>query len=376
MLGTAMGAILAAAAVSVWLRRGTVDVARRVRPSRTVPGTRVRVDLEVVAASGRGLGSGPVLLADRIPPAFGEPVRVALERAGPRGRRSVGYSLRPSVRGRYAIGPLQIVHTDPFGALQRVTEVPGTSSFIVYPSYEEVERLPAALQRLGVVRHSPLLGQGEEFYALRGYVEGDDLRKVHWPSSLKRGSLLVRQEELLAEPRALVLLDTCAAKHTGTGADASIEAAISACASLAIHALDRRMRVQVVTSDGPLVRGRRVTREEVLEALAVLEPSEQPDLSAALSQLDPRRVGGAAVAVVITPGMDEEELGVAAALASQTRGGAVVHVAADTFGKGLGWRDDARSASLGRIGLPVVRLGSGDSFRRVWETRMHDVALA
>lgn len=375
MAGTALITILAVGAVAVWARRGDVRVRRSVRPSRTNPGTDVVVELEVEPSSGRGHGAGPVLLADRVPESLGEPVRLSLGGTGRRGRR-VRYTLRPPVRGRYVVGPLEIVHTDPFGTVQRTHRVPGTSSFVVYPSYERIDRVPIALQRLGVVRHSPVLGQGEEFYALRGYVEGDDLRKVHWPSSLKTGGLLVRQEELLAEPRAFVLLDTCAIKHRGRGRHSSLEAAVSACASVAMHALGRRMRVGVLTPDGPLVHGRRITREEILEALAVLEPSERSDLAPALGRLDPRSVGGAAVVVVITPYLGEAELGATAALASQSRGGAVVHVIAETFGGRPSTEHREGTAPLGRIGLPVLRLTSGDSFRRVWETGTRHVTLA
>src|SRR5207302_1312043 len=200
---------------------------RSVRPAVTVADRPVRVELSV-RASGH-LGTGPVLLTDEIPPRIGNSVRLAL--AAHRRDRAVAYTFTPRMRGKYAIGPVTIVHTDPFGALRRTTKVRGSSPLLVYPSYDEINSLPTGVHRLGVIRHSPLVGQGDEFYALRAYEEGDDLRKVHWPSSLRTGELVIRQEELLAEPRALIVLDTCAGKHFGTGATASIEAAISAAAS-------------------------------------------------------------------------------------------------------------------------------------------------
>ena len=48
---------------------------------------------------------------------------------------------------------------------------------------------------------------GEDFYALRPYVVGDDLRRVHWPSTARHDELMVRQDELPWQDRTTVLLD-------------------------------------------------------------------------------------------------------------------------------------------------------------------------
>ena len=56
--------------------------------------------------------------------------------------------------------------------------------------------------------HPNVLGQGgEDFYTLREYVVGDDLRRVHWASTARRGELMVRQDEVPWQGRATVLLD-------------------------------------------------------------------------------------------------------------------------------------------------------------------------
>jgi uncharacterized protein (DUF58 family) len=251
-----------------------------------------------------------------------------------------------------------------------VTRTLGTSPLIVYPSFETISTMPSGLQRLGAVRSSPLLGQGDEFYALRAYEEGDDLRKVHWPTSMKTGQLVVKQEELLGEPRALIILDTCAVKHRGTGAGASIEAAISACASVAVLAIERRMRIEILTPDGPLLQTRRPTRDQILEALAMLEPSGRRDLGAALATTATRR--GAAVSVVITPGVERGETGTLAQLLAGSAGGALVWVVADTFS---GERSGRRREPA-RLGLPLIALRAGDSFRRVWEGGVRNVVHA
>ncbi len=54
---------------------------------------------------------------------------------------------------------------------------------------------------------------GEDFFTLRDYEDGDDLRKVHWPSSAKRDRLMIRQLEMPWQSRALIVLDTEVANY-------------------------------------------------------------------------------------------------------------------------------------------------------------------
>ncbi len=61
---------------------------------------------------------------------------------------------------------------------------------------------------LAGAEHPNALGRGgEDFYALRHYVVGDDLRRVHWPSTARHDELMVRQDELPWQGRATVLVD-------------------------------------------------------------------------------------------------------------------------------------------------------------------------
>ena len=371
MAGAAFVAVLVVGFGLVWAREGRFRMQRSVSPSRTTVGRSVRVEL-AIEASGR-LGLGPVLLSDRLPPDVGQTPRLALPGGLSRRQRAVAYTVAPRLRGRHAIGPLEVTHTDPFGAVRRRQEVSVTSPLVVYPAYEEVSVLPSAVQRIGIVRHSPNIGQGDEFYALRAYEEGDDLRKIHWPTSLKTGDLVIRQEELLAEPRALLVLDTAAAKHRGTGPEASLEAAVSACASLGVLALHRRMRLEVVTNEGPLLRMRNPSQDEFLEALAMIKPS-RGGIARALNQAERSR-GRPALVVVITPDLRRDEVRAIALRARNSPAGAIVWIDASSYDTSGRSRRTA-APPRGVLPFPVIALRHGQSFRQVWHTNVKDVALA
>jgi uncharacterized protein (DUF58 family) len=372
MAGAAFAIILGIGFALVWAREGRVRMQRSVTPGRTTVGRPVRVEL-AIEASGR-LGLGPVLLTDRVPVEVGPSPRLALPGGTSRRQRAVAYTVTPRLRGRHGIGPLEVTHTDPFGAIRRRQEVAVTSPLVVYPFYEEVSVLPSAVQRIGIVRNSPNIGQGDEFYALRAYEEGDDLRKIHWPTSVKTGELVIRQEELLAEPRALLVLDTTGAKHRGTGAEASLEAAVSACASLGVLALHRRMRVEVVTNEGPLLRTRNPSQDEFLEALAMIKPS-RGGIARALDRADRSR-GRPALVVVITPDLRRDEVRSIALRARNSPAGAIVWIDASSFDAPGVRRVRTAAPPRSMLPFPFIPLRHGDSFRHVWHTNIKDVALA
>ena len=62
------------------------------------------------------------------------------------------------------------------------------------------------------------------FHALRGYVAGDDRRHIHWKSSAKTGTLMVRQFE---ETRRSHLLTMVSSRLEDYASDEQFELAIS-----------------------------------------------------------------------------------------------------------------------------------------------------
>jgi uncharacterized protein (DUF58 family) len=87
---------------------------------------------------------------------------------------------------------------------------------------------------------------GDEFHSMRPYVIGDDLRRVHWPTTARRDELTVRQDERHQQGRTTVLLDVRRAVHS----ELSFERAVSATASLIVAATVRGDEVRLVATDG------------------------------------------------------------------------------------------------------------------------------
>jgi uncharacterized protein (DUF58 family) len=240
--------LLSAAAVA--LTRYRLSCHRTLSPDRLQVGTpaRVRLRLENISR----LPTGMMLLADEVPSALGARPRFVLHQLWPRQVSTVTYTVRADVRGRYQLGPLAIRLTDLFGLCEVEKAFSNSTTLTVTPV---VQPLPTARfggewAGSGETRQRSTAVHGEDDAATREYRHGDDLRKVHWRSTARVGELMVRREEQPRQSRAAVLLDTRAAAHRGDGAASSLEWAVSAAASVAMHLAHGGYTLRLVTDTG------------------------------------------------------------------------------------------------------------------------------
>jgi uncharacterized protein (DUF58 family) len=264
------GALLIIGAL-IWVRLHPIDiVATRSLHERFQVGVDGRVDLTVTARGGRAT---PTLSASDSFDRGRRTARFLIPPLKPGDTGRAAYRIPTERRGRYVIGPLRCSLSDPFGLARHGTRVLGTDEVIVHPRVHEVLALPEAGGE-DLDRDTPKLrGQPDaanEFLTLREYAPGDDLRRVHWRSTARRGTLMVRQDESRRRAPVVVMLDVRPGAHDRE----SFEVAIEAVASI-VHALDRQARpVELVTSQGKVLGqpGRRHLAG-VLDELAVIEPS-------------------------------------------------------------------------------------------------------
>jgi uncharacterized protein (DUF58 family) len=275
VLGAGLGGLVAACTSFVVTRRLDLQATRHLRPPHVYAGDSSRVDLIVRNPTRRrspvvtlkdALSGGPRQASLLLPPL--EPGQAEEAR----------YRLPAETRGVFPVGPLRAERTDPFGLARRTTDVAPVAELTVYPTVDAVRPLPDSP---GSDRHlnAPRAAfgvAGEDFYALRAYEVGDDLRRVHWPSTARRDELMIRQNETPWQGRATVLLDTRARYHT----DASFEQAVSAAASVASACWRRRSLVRLLTTDGEDTGfGTGPGHlEQVLTRLALVERSDGADL--------------------------------------------------------------------------------------------------
>ncbi|CAL9403172.1 hypothetical protein SUDANB121_01514 [Nocardiopsis dassonvillei] len=352
VLGVLAAALPPLAALVLLGAAGRVVHSRSVTPSRVRAGHDARVMIRV----GNSSHTWPVTavsVSDTLPTPLGHEPRYSIGFLGPRAVRDLAYLVRPAVRGNYPLGPLWVAVTDPLG-LVRIEQRPGAPEhLLVTPATVPLGRAGSADGSQG--DDSPrrsLSGIGEQDPVPRGYRYGDELRRVHWRSTAKYGELMVRRDEQHRREYGTVLLDTRRAAHTGHGRGDSLETAVAAAASVALHLLDQNHEVRLHTDRGRMPSA---VPAAVLDGLAVLEASD----SAALPVPS---TSGSSLTVAVLGALTAEE---AAALA-RGRGGNRVAVLCAL----AAWPSERARAGAGEIlasaGWRVLHLSSLSELPPLW----------
>ncbi|GAA5086523.1 uncharacterized protein (DUF58 family) [Thermocatellispora tengchongensis] len=267
----ATGGALALASAFLWTApKASLEVSREVTPLK-VPRGDAAVAVLHVRNTGRWALSG-LRARDR----FGETEQsVDVPRLPRRSSRTVTYPLPTGRRGEIPVGPLLLVRADPLGLTRRVREYGEPATLLVRPRTADLAVLPSgrAHHLDGPTSDSAPAGTAT-FHTLREYVVGDDLRHVHWRSSARTGTLMVRQLVDASLPTTTVALDTRAGAY---GSEDRFELAVDVAASVAVAAARAGFPVRVLSGEGVLLEGAggRGDAEAVLDRLATVTAGER-----------------------------------------------------------------------------------------------------
>ncbi|HZE41319.1 MAG TPA: DUF58 domain-containing protein [Stackebrandtia sp.] len=286
--------------------RYRITTARVLDPMRVEAGQHARVTLRL-RNEGR-TPTGSMMLEDRLPYALGSRPRLVLEKLLAGGGSAVSYSVHADHRGRYDIGPLIVRLSDPFGLIELTRSYPSSDHLTVTPQIVALPpvRLPGEYAGNGENRSRAVSVHGEDDAAIREYRHGDDLRRVHWPSTAHRGELMVRREEQPWDSRATILLDERAAAYRGEGPSSSFEWAVSAAASINTHLLRSGYKLRMVSESidaEPDASGDGL----LMDYLAGVRTNRHGSMDRMVAQVRRRDHGGLIVAVVGTMTPDEAE---------------------------------------------------------------------
>ncbi|MFI6521641.1 DUF58 domain-containing protein [Spirillospora sp. NPDC050679] len=353
--------------------------ARRLDPSRLPVGHEARADLRLENVS--RLPSGLLMVEDQVPYALGGRARFVLDRVEPHGSRELSYRIRSDVRGRYRVGPLVVRLADPFGMVELVRSFSLSDTLTVTPAIVPLppSRLAGAWTGGGDSVARTVASAGEDDIAPREYRHGDDLRRVHWRSTARRGELMVRREEQHWQSSGSLFLDTRRGAHWGEGPGGSFEQAVSVAASIGVHLGRAGMGLRLVTDAGEALPSAVALEGAfeglLLDALAVAKPSTGGSLTPGLAALrggaGGGREGDGLVVAVFGALTAEEARAVAAA-----RRGTATYVAV-LVGPGLSGGDrpgggdgtdgaDGTARVMRAAGWRVLTVGSAAELAGAW----------
>jgi uncharacterized protein (DUF58 family) len=353
--------------------RYRLGLVRSLSPAQVGAGQQATVQLDLTN-DGR-MPTGVLLLEEQLPHVLGGRPRFVVDRMGTGWQRSVSYTVRSQVRGRFEVGPMKVRLSDPFGLVQLERTFRSTSPLVVTPSVVPLPPVPlsGAWTGSGDNRPRAFASGSAEDVTVREYRRGDDLRRVHWRSSAHAGELMVRREEQPWQSRATLFVDNRTFAHRGTGAASSLEHAVSVAASVGVHLVQRGFRVRLVTAQGVDATG--MWRDQdaasaetapLLESLAVLTANPEP-------RIDSRwlpDVGHSGLLVAVLG--DIEERDTPALVRLRHSASSAMAVVLDVSGWGRGAASDSlataqHTAWLGAHGWRAVSAGPDDPLPATWQ---------
>ena len=260
-----MGAMIGFMTVSSWLSEQAirdVSVERRI-PRTTSVGQEFRLTYEVTNHK-RFL---PTLALELVEPGLPNRafvVHLAGHASGT--ARSVNSFVK---RGIYPLGTVTLSTSFPFGLFRKERDIELPAEVVVWPRADRPVRQPLAggggARRTGLSARGTAGTRGE-YRTLRGYRPGDDPRDIHWRSSARSQTPVIREYEADGADTRWICLDT--REEPGEAAEVAVEVA----AALVATAVAEHRPFALVAGEAVLEPGHGVAHmERALDILAKVD---------------------------------------------------------------------------------------------------------
>jgi uncharacterized protein (DUF58 family) len=243
-------------------------------------------------------------------------------RGGERGTRA--YRLPTTRRGIFDVSPIEVTRRDAFELFRLSRRYGRIERIWVYPRILSLRSLPTGKTRHLEGPSSDTSPQGSiTFHRLREYLPGDDLRLIHWRSSARLGTLLVKHNVDTSQPFTVVIFDQRPHLYT----EETFEQAVDIAASVVVAAAADKAPVELRLTSGAVLGGPRVREATpLIDHLTGVRGHPGGSLQRQLLTL--RRARGGTSLIVITGEIDAFDLPYLAAL--RPRFDRIVLVSIDT----------------------------------------------
>ncbi len=166
------------------------------------------------------------------------------------GKAVITYSLRFAQRGLYEIGPLKIRIYDPFSTSIQSLEYTEIHTVTVMPEVEMIKSLKLDIRRTRSIVgdiNSRKRGIGTEFYGIREYYPGDELKHINWKASARlENGLLTNEYTADRSGDITILIDARSSSILGPPGKSTIDYGIRAAATISMNILNKKNRVGMI----------------------------------------------------------------------------------------------------------------------------------
>lgn len=340
-------AVVAAVALLFLVRPVNLVISRDVQPKSVTKGGQA---LALYSIRNRGLRS-PAVAAHQ---SFGDlDVRVVIPRLS-RGEQTLrSFRLPTDRRGVFRIGALEAQRSDPFSIVERRWRYGMADELRVYPAILPFRTLPTGRAKPIDGRTRETAPEGSTFHRLREYVPGDDPRLIHWKSTARTGTVMVRHNVDTAQPFSVVVTDLRPSLYS----DDSFELALDGAASAVVASVRGRSPIEFLTTGGHRLGGQQlVDAQPILDVLTEIGPDPNGSLGEVFRLL--RRHRGGTALTIITGDATQDDLAGISSFHRKFQRIVVVRV--------VGPGDDGRATLSSVEGVSVARASSAAELTAVW----------
>jgi len=225
-----------------------------------------------------------------------------------RGAKVTRQFLIPTARrGVVSVGPVRTVRADPIGIVRRELVWADVAQLFVHPRTIGIPSMSTGFIRdLEGNPTRDLSTNDVSFHALREYMPGDERRNIHWKSTARTGTFMVRQFEETRRSHLVVALSLAATDYAN---DDEFELAVSVAGSLGARAIRDARTVTVVASESTPAFAKRklyavrplstLTRSRLLDDLARVDRSELALGIADVARVTGEQASGVSVAFLV-----------------------------------------------------------------------------
>jgi uncharacterized protein (DUF58 family) len=207
------------------------------------------------------------------------------------------FTIPTNRRAVLTIGPVRSVRDDPFGLLRRQVIWTEPAPLYVHPRTVNLDGSSSGFLRdLEGLPTKDLSPSDVSFHALREYVPGDDHRNIHWKTTARTGTIMIRQFEETRRSHLALALSTSLSDYLDPE---EFELAVAACGSLGLQALREEKQLSVLVHGATLHGG---TSRRLLDELSGVEREERRQNIVNLAISAAREVPDASVVVLIFGG--------------------------------------------------------------------------
>jgi len=167
----------------------------------------------------------------------------------------LNYDVVPKVKGIHTLGPLVARSMSASNLEYEETIIPIGTRVAVAPQNEDVRRAkiqPRRTRHLMGPISSRRAGIGTEFWGLREYRQGDEIRRINWKVSARFNRLITNETEGEWSGDAVIVIDARYESLVGPLPRSTTEHCVRAAFALASKILDGRNRVGLIVERGVL----------------------------------------------------------------------------------------------------------------------------